>query len=230
MEGTFQSVRIAIIGAGGIGSNLSRQLAPALANNSVVQSLGGVEIAIYDSDVVESGNIHHQAFIASDIGESKVSAVCRALSAFQSPFLNFCGQERDIRSADELNGYDIVVVCVDSSPARIATHSKGGNWLDLRCRGDNYLALDHRVEPAFVESVTDPEQRPGSCQFDGALESGNIQFGHSGAVAHGCQWITQCLRLMAGEDGVMLPYPKSESITFGTLERFPLINGRDSNE
>ena len=57
MEGTFQSVRIAIVGAGGIGSNLTRQLAPALANNSVVQSLGGVEIAIDQGFVFSRSNL-----------------------------------------------------------------------------------------------------------------------------------------------------------------------------
>ena len=221
----LHEIRICIIGAGGIGANLIRQLAPALANNPVVESIGGVNVSIIDSDVVDSGNIHHQSFNSGDIGNSKVSAIHKSISDLQSSYLSFCEQESDIRSVDELLDYDIVVACVDSSPARIATHSNGGYWLDLRCRGDNYLALDHRVESEFIDSVTDPAQGAGSCQFDGALEAGNIQFGHLGAAAHGCQWVTQCLRIIADEDGAMLPYPKSESITFGTLERFPLISG-----
>ena len=44
----LHEIRICIIGAGGIGANLIRQLAPALANNPVVESIGGVNVSIID--------------------------------------------------------------------------------------------------------------------------------------------------------------------------------------
>ena len=221
----LHEVEICIIGAGGIGASLLRQLAPILSINPVAGRVGGVEISIFDSDLVDHKNIHHQPFKSRDIGKSKVSVLSESMSDFQSQFLSIYGHTCDIRTREELMDYDIVVACVDSSTARIATHAKEGHWLDLRCRGDNYLALDHRADPTYIDSMTDPEQRPGSCQFDGAIESGNVQFGHLWAAAHGCQWVIQCLRLVAGDEGAMLPYPKSESITFGTLERFPLLEG-----
>ena len=223
----LHEVGICIIGAGGIGASLLRQLAPILSTNPIAERVGGVEISIFDSDLVDHKNIHHQPFKSRDIGKSKVSVLSESMRDLQSQFLYIRGYACDIRSREELMEYDIVVACVDSSTARIATHSKEGDWLDLRCRGDNYLALDHRVDPAFIDSMTDPEQKPGSCQFDGAVESGNVQFGHLWAAAHGCQWVIQCLRMVAGDQGAMLPYPKSESITFGTLERFPLPEGGD---
>ena len=221
----LHEVEICIIGAGGIGASLLRQLVPILAINPIAERVGGVEISIFDSDLVDHKNIHHQPFKSRDIGKSKVSVLSESMSDFQSQFLSIYGHTCDIRTREELMDYDIVVACVDSSTARIATHAKEGHWLDLRCRGDNYLALDHRADPTYIDSMTDPEQRPGSCQFDGAIESGNVQFGHLWAAAHGCQWVIQCLRLVAGDEGAMLPYPKSESITFGTLERFPLLEG-----
>jgi hypothetical protein len=216
---------ICIIGAGGIGASLLVQLAPMLSINPIAERVGGVEISIFDSDVVDQRNIHHQPFQRGDIGKSKVAVLCEMMRDLQTKFLSIRGHETDIRGPGELIDYDIVVACVDSSTARIATHTKKGLWLDLRCRGDNYLALDHRVDSRFVDSVTDPEQISGSCQFDGAVESGNVQFGHFWAAAHGCQWIIQCLRTIIGDEGAMLPLPKSESITFGTLERFPLHEG-----
>jgi hypothetical protein len=215
-------VRIGIIGAGGIGANLMRQLAQALAMNPVVERVGGVSVSIYDSDVVDAGNLRHQPFTQSDVGRTKVSALVDSIRGLQSGLLGFHAGGFDVRCPADLDGYDIVVACVDSPPARVATHTRGGRWLDLRCRGDAFLALDHRMGGGLVESMTDPSQGPGSCQFEGAVESGNIQFGHLWAAAHGCQWVIQCLRQIAGEDGAMLPYPKSESMTFGTLERFPL--------
>ena len=221
-QGLPCSVGICIIGAGGIGANLMRLLAPALAMNPVVERVGGVSVSIVDSDVIDAGNIRHQPFTSGDIGKMKVSALVDSIQDLQSDSLNFHANEFDVRRPEDLKDYDIVVACVDSSPARMATHSRGGRWLDLRCRGDAFMALDHRVEPELVEGMTDPDQGPGSCQFEGAVESGNIQFGHVWASAHGCQWIIQCLREIAGEVGAMLPYPKSESIAFGTLERFPM--------
>ena len=104
-------------------------------------------------------------------------------------------------------------------PARMAVHKRGGIWLDLRCVGDNYIALDSRMASAEVKGLTDQSQTPGSCQMEGAIASGNIQFGHLAAAAHGAQWVVQGMRALAGNESSLLPLTRSSSITFGTLER-----------
>ena len=87
-----------------------------------------------------------------------------------------------------------MVVGVDSPTARLAVHGSMVPWLDLRCIGDSFIALDSRMGEESISSLTNEMQPSGSCQMEGAIEAGNIQFGHLAAAAHGAQWVVQWLR------------------------------------
>ena len=82
------------------------------------------------------------------------------------------------------------------------------------------MAVDDTTKESIVKSITDINQRPGSCQYEGALDSGNIQFGFMYAASFGAQWVIQNMREINNENRVLKPYPRSESITFGTLGKF----------
>tara|TARA_B100001250_G_scaffold47277_1_gene37009 strand:+ start:1328 stop:1984 length:657 start_codon:yes stop_codon:yes gene_type:complete len=211
-------VSVCIIGAGGIGSHLCRSLIPALSRGDLVRELGGVEVVVFDSDIVSDSNLAHQGFSPSSIGMAKVLALESSLSEFGSQWIQLTGRNEDLRREDSLCGFDFVVVCVDSPSARIVVHERGGKWLDLRCRGDCFVALDYRLASDVVSNMTDRWQIGGSCQHEGAIESGNIQFGHLAAATHGCQWVIQELRATSTERALP-PIPKAHSITFGTLEK-----------
>ena len=90
--------------------------------------------------------------------------------------------------------------------------------MDLRCLGDGYIAIDNTVDTSIVSQLT-PNQESQSCQFEGAIESGNIQFGYMSAAAHGAQWVIQSLRIISGEDNAQRPLPQISNITFGTAAR-----------
>ena len=216
---TSEGIEIALVGAGGIGSNLAWALVPAIHRGALVESIGPVRLRIFDSDLVSEANLSHQRFSRSDVGRPKVECVRDALSDFQSENLSIEACVWDVRSPEDLGSTDLTVVGVDSPVARSVVHKIGGAWLDLRCAGDNYIALDSRMPSAEVKSLTDQSQTPGSCQMEGAIASGNIQFGHLAAAAHGAQWVVQGMRAMAGNEGSLLPLTRSSSITFGTLER-----------
>ena len=216
---TSDAIEIALVGAGGIGSNLAWALVPAIHRGALVESIGPVRLRIFDSDLVSEANLSHQRFSMSDVGRPKAECVRDALSDFQSENLPIEACVWDVRSPEDLGSPDLTVVGVDSPSARIVVHNRGGTWLDLRCAGDNYIALDSRMASAEVKSLTDQRQTPGSCQMEGAIESGNIQFGHLAAAAHGAQWVVQGMRALAGNERSLLPLTRSSSITFGTLER-----------
>ena len=214
--------RISIVGVGGIGSNLVCGLAPAIACEVLLESLGGVELALIDSDTVEARNVMMgQRFGHDDVGESKVCSVSRSISGFAGPMLRVESLERDVRSEGDIPGSDIVVVCVDNMAARSVVHNSGSHWLDLRCSGDAYIALDHRVEPSEVTSLTGGSGARASCQLEG-WESGFLQSGYLAAAAHGCQWVVSELRMRAGMPST-LPMPRSSSITFGMLGQLPVM-------
>jgi len=220
MKRSLKELEIAIIGVGGIGSNLAALLVPSLTQGDLVKQFEKIKINLYDSDEVEENNIFHQRFFPSNIGEKKVVATYANLKCFENEGLIIIPHSKDVREKQEIEGNDLIVVCVDSSDARMIVHSTDCRWIDLRCRGDNFMAIDHTVTDSEVDKVTDREQEPGSCQYKGAVDSGNIQFGFINAASFGSQWVIQNLRIINQEKNVLTPFPRSESITYGTLGKF----------
>jgi len=218
-------LNIAIVGVGGIGSNLSSLIVPSLSQGDLSQRFSKININLYDSDKVEEANIFHQRFNHSNISETKVLATKKNLASFENDKLEIIAYEKDVRVRKDIEDNNLIVVCVDSSEARIIVHSTDCIWLDLRCRGDNFMAIDHTVTKSDINKVTDQNQQPGSCQYEGAVDSGNIQFGFINAASFGCQWIIQNLRTINMEKNVIIPFPRSESITFGTLGKFEKKTG-----
>ena len=217
----FYDYEIAIIGAGGIGSNLLNALVPALHRGDLLESLGKVRIRVYDSDRVAESNLAHQKFSYDDVGSYKVRAIEQSLSQFTNDRLRLEACPWDIRESSDIIPADLTIVAVDSADARRVVHSNDTIFLDLRCLGDSFIALDTSVDSDFVTNMT-PDQLSQSCQYDGAIESGNIQFGYLIAAAHGAQWTLQSLRWWVGQDQAMPPPPQSASITLGTLGRMPV--------
>jgi hypothetical protein len=213
-------ISIAIVGVGGIGSNLASLIVPSLSQGNLSQRFSKININLYDSDKVEEANIFHQRFYHSNISETKVLATKKNLASFENDKLEIIAYEKDVRVRKDIEDNNLIVVCVDSSEARMIVHSTDCIWLDLRCRGDNFMAIDHTVTKSDIDKVTDQNQEPGSCQYEGAVDSGNIQFGFINAASFGCQWIIQNLRTINMEKNVIIPFPRSESITFGTLGEF----------
>ncbi len=211
---------IAVIGAGGIGSNLLNALVPALHRGELLRNLRTVRIRVHDSDRVDESNLAHQKFNYDDIGSYKVRAIEKHLSQFTNERLTIEACPWDIRDSSDMLPADLTIVAVDSAEARRVVHSSDTIFLDLRCLGDSFIALDTSVDSDFVSKMT-PDQKSQSCQYDGAIESGNIQFGYLIAAAHGAQWVLQTLRWWAGQDQAMPPPPQSASITLGTLGRMP---------
>ncbi len=211
-------VTVTIVGAGGIGSHLVGALVPAVHRGDLVERLGGIVLRIHDSDLVSEQNLAHQRFLPSEVGRHKATALRSALMEFESDLMQVEAVTEDVRCASDIGGSDIVVVAVDSSLARRVAHESSPRWLDLRCSGDGYIAIDHRVGSRQVDSLT-TDQPPMSCQLGGSIDSGNIQFGFMAAASHGAQWVVQSLREMSGESGTMPPMPQSASISFGTLGR-----------
>ena len=106
---------IAIVGAGGIGSALTHLLVRSLHDGELVRKIGGTNIALFDSDVVEQRNTLFQLFCHQDVGKKKVECLKESLSEFEGDLLEIQAIAEDIRSPGDLANQDLVLVCVDSS-------------------------------------------------------------------------------------------------------------------
>lgn len=199
-----------LVGAGGIGTQLIELLVPALRRVNLQGS-----ITLMDADIVEATNLGHQRYTKDDIGQAKVDALAKRLDD-EDATLRVKAIAENLRTADQLNGYDFVVVCVDRPEPRRLVHQLNIPWLDLRCSGDGHVALSSQSLPALVERMT-PDHAPASCQVPGALDAGNLEYGFASAAAFGAQWATQLWR------GRPAPVQSMGSLTYGALS-FPEVS------
>jgi len=207
MEEELLNKKVLIVGAGGIGTTFVDLLVPALERTALK-----AEITLMDGDVVEASNLGHQRFTQEQIGMYKVSALSSRHTG-RGEHVEIIPIADNLRTAEQLLGYDLVVVCVDRPEPRRLVHALDVPWIDLRCSGDGWMILSSDSDAALVKQMT-PDHQPMSCQVEGALDAGNLEFGFSVAGTFGAQWLVQNLRGRSG------PVQSMGSLTYGNFE-FP---------
>lgn len=109
-------ITVALVGAGGTGSQLLQELARI---DHALYALGhpGLFVTVYDDDIVTEANIGRQLFSTSDIGLSKAMVLVDRINSF----FGLDWQSRNVRYPDvDMTGYNITITCVDNVAARIA--------------------------------------------------------------------------------------------------------------
>ena len=209
MEEDLPQKSLLIIGAGGIGTTVVDLLVPALERIQL-----GAQITLMDGDTVEASNLGHQNYSATDIGAFKVDALAEKWSTAES--LQIHSVTDNLREHKQLDGYDLVIVCVDRPEPRRLVHALDVPWIDLRCSGDGWMVFTSDSDSNLVAQMT-PDHEPMSCQVEGALDAGNLEFGFSIAGTFGAQWILQQLRERRA------PVQSIGSLTYGSFE-FPKVS------
>ena len=77
----LQAAKVAIVGLGGLGSNVALWLA----------RLGVGRLLLYDFDKVELSNLNRQYYFLEDVGQYKATALLRHLKAV-NPYGNYCSE------------------------------------------------------------------------------------------------------------------------------------------
>lgn len=111
-------VRVGIIGAGGLGSNVAMMLARS----------GVRRLTLADHDRVEASNLNRQAYFPHDVGLPKVHALARHLLRLE-PAMELCLYLEKIcphNAAVLLEGCDIVVEAVDDAETKAVLYSLFG--------------------------------------------------------------------------------------------------------
>ncbi|MFW6138340.1 MAG: HesA/MoeB/ThiF family protein [Spirochaetota bacterium] len=107
----LKNARVAVAGAGGLGSSVSLYLAAA----------GVGDLTIIDYDVVSISNLNRQILHwEEDIGVSKVESACKKLKNL-NPDITIIGVKQQINEKNAsglLEGKDAVVDCMDNFPTR----------------------------------------------------------------------------------------------------------------
>jgi hypothetical protein len=186
----LDNIKILIVGLGGIGSQLTELIVPALSISKYK-----VELTLMDGDVVEENNLAHQRFSNEDEHHSKVEVLHRRYQYYDN--VKTIAHNNNLTTQSQLNGYDIIVVAVDRQEPRNLVHNSDAYWVDLRCQGDGWLLIDSDTNTSILNKIPNNKQ-PVGCQLPGAIESGNIEFGFAAVAALGAQWVIQKLRIING--------------------------------
>ena len=104
MEEESLTKKVLVVGAGGIGTTFVDLLVPALERTAL-----NAEITLMDGDVVEASNLGHQRFTQEQIGMYKVSALSSRHTG-RGEHVELIPITDNLRTAEQLLGYDLVVV------------------------------------------------------------------------------------------------------------------------
>ena len=187
-----EKIKILVVGLGGIGSQLTELVVPALNISQF-----NVELNFMDGDIVENNNLAHQRFSSEDEDSPKVEVLQQRYQRYEH--VKTIAHNNNLTSQSQLADYDIIVVAVDRQEPRNLVHGSDAHWVDLRCQGDGWLLIDSDTNRSIVSSIPNNKQ-PVGCQLPGAIESGNIEFGFAVVAALGAQWVMQKIRMLAGHN------------------------------
>lgn len=185
--------KILIVGAGGISSWLINDLATL----DKVGQLPGTQIWVADDETVDLKNITYQNFEEKDILELKVSALAQRYNYF------FKEIDKRILSESQLDGWDIIISCVDNVGFRklLFSYCDGKDepyWIDLRSEGRAIaFYTKHRkntLDLLLSSLPPDDDNEGGSCQLAFELEAGIIQQGNKIISRIGSQLLLNHLR------------------------------------
>lgn len=110
-----RQINVALIGAGGTGSHMLRELATIHLTMLELGHPGGLHVTVYDLDRVSKTNIGRQDFFPADVGHSK--AVILVNRCNLSWGTRWKAIEAYVTESTPLN-QDIVISCVDNRRAR----------------------------------------------------------------------------------------------------------------
>jgi PRTRC genetic system ThiF family protein len=119
-----QPIEIVIVGAGGTGGYLIRDLCRFLysLDKRITSGTSKVSVVVYDGDVVEEKNILRQNFLPQDIGQNKAEVMAVRHSRAFGVDISYIPQmftHQDLYNRNEnRNLKRIIVGCVDNNAAR----------------------------------------------------------------------------------------------------------------
>ena len=166
--------KILIIGTGGIGSFLTQFL----------DKVGMYNITVADPDIVEAKNLTYQNFSRGHVGQNKASVMMDSYESVEH-FSKY-----PVLTEKQMQGYDLVICCVDNLGVRRTLYNTSIKWLDLRAQGRNAALVSHKADPKMYDMLLAGDDRSYSCQgdsWDGTNK--NVHFMQVAIAGIGAQWI-----------------------------------------
>lgn len=151
-------MKIAIAGAGGIGSFFTKFLYDYGVNRNQFP-FSEYEITVFDSDVVDNSNLLHQDFSPEDVGKNKAQLMEDKYCVTAQP---------RFMTVEDFSNYNIIISCVDSMEFRKQLYEYGWShpelfWLDGRCNSRNVGAFSSDIPKEEIENQVNDSTERGGC-------------------------------------------------------------------
>ncbi|MCK4967583.1 MAG: HesA/MoeB/ThiF family protein, partial [Candidatus Aenigmarchaeota archaeon] len=166
--------RVAIVGAGAIGSNMAVFLLRA----------GILNLTIIDRDFVEVSNLHRQYYTKKDVGKTKTDALKTHLKEIDgSSKITAYAKDMDVDTIELLENHDLVIDATDNMETRFLLNDfcmkNKIPWIYLAAIGTTATAMNILPEKtACFECVFGKETPAGAldtCETAGILNSTILQ-------------------------------------------------------
>ena len=166
--------KVLIIGTGGIGSFLIPLLDKVEMYN----------ITVADPDKVETKNLTYQNFSEEEVEMNKAYTMQNRYHTI-SKAIKF-----PILTVKQMQGYDLVVCCVDNLSVRRTLYNSNVKWLDLRAQGRNAAFVTYDADPKMYDTLLAGPEGSFSCQGDSWDGSNSgVHFMQTAIAGIGAQWI-----------------------------------------
>ena len=166
--------KVLVIGAGGIGSFLI----------STLDKVKLYDITVADPDIVEAKNLPYQNFQAKDVGQNKALVMEYNYESTNK------ASKFPILTEKQMQGYDLVICCVDNLGVRKTLYNTSVKWLDLRAQGRNAALVSYKADPKMYDMLLAGEEGSFSCQgdsWDGTNKG--VHYMQVAIAGLGAQWI-----------------------------------------
>lgn len=182
--------KILIIGCGGIGGYVAREINRLILNDQI--DINDFEVYVADNDIVELKNIKYQNFTKTDLFKNKAQVIGERYC--------FTDKQGRINEPEELRGYDLIVIAVDNSQTRKMVfdycYNNDTEFIDLRAEGRAFAFFTKgKGHNELLNTLGATISNEGSsCQLQYELEAGIIQNGNVIVGSIGSQLILNWTR------------------------------------
>lgn len=121
------AVRMLVVGCGGTGAAFASGLPYLHQAMRALGHPGGLRVTVADGDRVSESNCVRQPFSVHHVGRNKAEVLVSGINHFWG--LDWSAHPRHVSDHDTVDGFEIVVGCVDSRAARrMLARSTRGSW------------------------------------------------------------------------------------------------------
>jgi molybdopterin/thiamine biosynthesis adenylyltransferase len=181
------NLKVAIIGLNGIGSYFVRGLSELIKKDVAgLEKINVMGIDLFDDDNIEEKNFAYTIYDIEHLGQNKAEVL--------ADLTGYKARAEKIERAEQLAGYDLIILAVDNNEVRNLVYNTGIKFLDLRAKGKGIMAyLTEKDDEEYLKLTRDTGEK-GGCQYDRDIENKTIELGNRIVAEIGLQFLVDYLR------------------------------------